>query len=168
MSQAPLAHGTACPPGGDRPLTAGEVVLVRSVFGDAIDCTGVRIVRRKWFPLQPVGTLMAPMGHIHCHPRYPLYCADYAAASLPLQALFLHEMTHVWQTQRRGRWYLPLMRHPFCRYDYAIRPGWPLVRYGIEQQAEIVRHAFLARAGAPVVGSPSAETLWSILPFRPA
>ncbi|MDE8651930.1 vgr related protein [Novosphingobium album (ex Liu et al. 2023)] len=142
----------ACPAGGDRPLGAGEIALVRSIFGDAIDYAAVRLKRRRWFPLQPVGTLMAPSGHVHFHPRSELYCDDFAQAGIGLQGLFIHEMTHVWQSQHKGRWYLPLMRHPLCRYDYSIRPGWPLHRYGIEQQAEIVRHAFLLRNGARVPG----------------
>ena len=72
-------------------------------------------------------------------------------------------MTHVWQHQR-GVW-LPLARHPFCRYHYSFVPGWPLKRYGIEQQAEIVRHAFLLRAGARVIGAPDLATYEGILPF---
>ena len=28
------------------------------------------------------------------------------------QGFFIHEMTHVWQAQKGGRFYLPLMRHP--------------------------------------------------------
>jgi hypothetical protein len=122
------------------------------VFGTAVDPEPVRIHRRKWFPFQPEHILMAPMGHIHFHPRSADYCDDISQSDLRRQGLFIHEMTHVWQAQTRGRWYLPLMRHPFCRYDYALRPGWPLRRYGIEQQAEIVRHAFLLRSGGRVAG----------------
>nr|WP_244958987.1 vgr related protein [Novosphingobium marinum] len=128
--------------------------MVRSVFGTAIDCGPVRIKRRRWFPFQPRDTLMAPTGHIHFHPGTDLYCDDFADAPLPRQGLFLHEMTHVWQAQRKGRWYLPLMRHPFCRYHYSLKPGWKLERYGIEQQAEIVRHAFLLRNGWKLAGAP--------------
>lgn len=96
---------------------------------------------------------MAPRGHIHFNPRGNLYCDDFAAAPLARQALFLHEMTHVWQAQQRGSWYLVLMRHPFCRYHYALRPGWRLERYGIEQQAEIVKHAFWLRSGIKLAGA---------------
>jgi hypothetical protein len=122
------------------------------MFGAAIDCDPVRLRRRRWHPFQPRGTLMAPCGHIHFHPASPWYCDDFAKGDVRLQGLFLHEMTHVWQTQQRGRWYLPLMRHPFCRYDYSLKPGWSLSRYGIEQQAEIVRHAFLLRSGFKLAG----------------
>jgi hypothetical protein len=61
-------------------------------------------------------------------------------------------MTHVWQTQTLGDWYLVFHRHPFCRYGYSLRPGWKLEQYGIEQQAEIVRHAFLLRNGVRLAG----------------
>lgn len=135
------------------------------MFGEAIDYARVRIRRRKFFPLQPRGVTMAPMGHLHFHPGADHYCDDFAAAPLERQAHFIHEMVHVWQAQRRGRWYLVLRRHPWCRYDYALKPGWPLERYGIEQQAEIVRHAFLLREGAPVAGAPSLAAYAAILPF---
>src|SRR3546814_2972158 len=75
-------------------------------------------------------------------------------------------MTHVWQAQKRGRWWLPMMRHPFCRYAYAIRPGRAFEDYGIEQQAEIVRHAFLLKRGAPVKGDPDRGVYEALLPFR--
>jgi hypothetical protein len=71
-------------------------------------------------------------------------------------------MAHVWQAQKAGRFYLPLMRHPFCRYAYQLEPGKPFGRYGIEQQAEIVTHRFLADRGAQVPTVPPPE----LLPFR--
>lgn len=108
---------------------------------------------------------MAPCGHIHFHPRSELYHPDFAEAGERLKALFIHEMTHVWQAQTRGRWYLPLMRHPLCRYDYTLRPGWTLERYGIEQQAEIVRHVFLLARGHHVPGAPPLASYAGILPF---
>jgi hypothetical protein len=124
------------------------------MFGTAVDCAKVRIRRRKWFPFQPRRTTMAPRGHIHFHPDSPSYCDDFSTAELRLQAHFIHEMTHVWQVQQKGGWYLILHRRPFERYDYCLRPGWKLEQYGIEQQGEIVRHAFLLRKGKPVPGVP--------------
>jgi hypothetical protein len=150
-----------------RPLTREEQDLAASVFGGAIDYGRVRIFRSKWFPFQPKQIAMAPRGHIHLHPGGDLWSEDYAAERPHLQGLFLHEMTHVWQAQTRGSWYLVLMRHPFCRYHYSVKPGWPLARYGLEQQAEIVRHAFLLREGIPVAGAPPVEQYRSILPFVP-
>jgi hypothetical protein len=149
-----------------RPLTEAERDLAGSVFGSAIDYEAVRIHHSKWWPFQPRNTLMAPCGHVHVPPRSNHWSEDYGRERLPLQALFLHELTHVWQAQQRGKYYLPLMRHPFCRYSYTLRPGWPLERYGLEQQGEIVRHAYLLRNGYPLRGAPPLEQLESILPFR--
>lgn len=150
-----------------RPLTDGEIDLAASVFGDAIDYSRARIANAKWIFFQPRHVTMAPMGCIHFHPKGGLYHDDFSQAPLDRQGLFIHEMTHVWQAQSRGRWYLPLMRHPFCRYHYSIRPGWPLDRYGIEQQAEIVRHAFLLRKGVDVPGGPGPGRYRTIMPFAP-
>lgn len=147
-----------------RPLTEGERALAASVFGDAVDYGAVRIRRRKWFPFQPRQVVMAPCGHIHFHPASYLWSDDFSAEPLHRQGLFIHEMVHVWQAQTRGRFYLPLMRHPFCRYRYRLEPGRAFESYGLEQQAEIVRRAFLARQEE----GRRAEALERLLPFRPA
>jgi hypothetical protein len=122
------------------------------VFGNAIDYAKVTIRRRKFFPFQPRRVTMAPRGHLHFHPLGDVYCDDFSTRLPGAQGLFIHEMTHVWQTHSRGDWYLLLHRHPFCRYDYSLKPGWSLEQYGIEQQAEIVRHAFLMRKGVRLPG----------------
>ena len=144
-----------------RPLTAGEIELARSMFGDAIDYGRVRIIRGKWWPLQPRGIVMAPTGNIHFHPTDQRWSEDFSKTPLELQGLLIHELTHVWQAQTRGRFYLPLMRHPFCRYAYDLKPGWSFESYGLEQQAEIVRHAFLARRGVRLLAVPDP----ALLPF---
>ena len=146
-----------------RPLTDAERNLAAAMFGATIDYTQVRIHAAKWWPFQPRRVAMSPDGHIWFHPEGGLFCDDFCGQTLASQGLFIHEMTHVWQHQRGI--YLPLARHPFCRYHYAIRPGWELKRYGLEQQAEIVRHAFLLRNGAHVRGAPPLQQYETILPF---
>lgn len=90
---------------------------------------------------------MAPMGHLYFHPLSGSYCDDFSQAAPALQAHFIHEMTHVWQAQTRGWWYL-LVVGPFQRkYSYTLKPGKPFKAYNIEQQAEIVAHAFMLRRG---------------------
>jgi hypothetical protein len=148
-----------------RPLTEGERRLAASVFGDAIDYERVELRRRRWWPFQPRNVAMAPSGHIHFHPRSLLWRDDFAAADLSLQALFVHEMTHVWQAQKGGRWYLPLARHPFCRYRYVLKPGRLFSSYGIEQQAEMASHLFLGRRGLAPSGAAPLEELEKLLPF---
>ncbi|MFZ1743659.1 MAG: vgr related protein [Pontixanthobacter sp.] len=148
----PAENAPACPVGGERPLTAGEVALAKTVFGSSIDYSKVTIRRRKWFPLQPRMVAMAPRGHIHFHPNGNGYCDDFSNQNLSRQGLFIHEMVHIWQSQVKGDWWLVFNRMPWARYDYSLKPGWKLEQYGIEQQAEIVKHAFLLRNGVKVAG----------------
>ena len=147
-----------------RSLTDAEVALARGVFGDAIDYGPVTLVRGKWAFFQPRQVVMAPRGHIHFHPRGDLWREDFADAPIDAQGLFIHEMVHVWQHQQGV--FLPLARHPWCRYDYAMKPGQTFRRYGIEQQAEIVRHAFLLREGVLVAGAPLLSQYDTLVPFR--
>lgn len=155
----------ACPVGGERPLTPGEVALARSIFGRAIAYEDVTIRRRKWAFFQPKNVTMAPRGHVHFHPEGSAYCDDFAIAPLHRKALFIHEMVHVWQTQTRGPWYLVTHRMPWARYDYVLKPGWKLEQYGIEQQARIVEHAFLLRSGARLRGVADAAAYAELVKF---
>ena len=131
------------------------------MFGAAIDYSRVRLIEGKWWPFHPRHAAMAPMGNIYFHPHGGGWSDDFAKEPVRRQAFFIHEMTHVWQAQAKGRFYLPLMRHPFCRYDYVLKAGKPFDRYGLEQQAEIVTHRFLADRGAAVPTPPPRE----LLPF---
>jgi hypothetical protein len=144
-----------------RPLTPGEIAMCRSIFGDAIDYSRVRLIKGKWWPFQPRNAAMAPSGDIWFHPTAGGWATDFSNEPLSRQGFFIHEMTHVWQAQKGGRFYLPLMRHPFSRYRYALQPGKAFRRYGLEQQAEIVRHRFLADRGVDVPAVPPRE----LLPF---
>ena len=146
---------------GSRSLTPGEIAMARSIFGEAVDYSTVRLIKRKWWPFQPKNIVMAPTGNIHFHPDGDRWSDDFSAEPLHRQALFIHEMTRVWQTQTRGRYYLPLMRHPFCRYSYTVRDGRPFDWYGLEQQAQIVAHLFMAQHGVRFDTCPPR----SILPF---
>ena len=144
-----------------RSLTPGEIALARTMFGDAIDYSKVRLFKAKWWPFHPRNAAMAPMGNIYFHPDGGVWSDDFSKEPLGRQGFFIHEMTHVWQTQRGGCFYLPLMRHPFCQYSYQLKPGKPFGRYGLEQQAEIVTHVFLAERGAQLRICPPRE----LLPF---
>ena len=147
--------------GGSRGLTAGEVALARSIYGNSIALETVEIRRRSWAFFQPRHVAMAPTGHIHFHPDGSTWSEDFSKEGLGPRGLFVHELCHVWQWQRGI--YLPLARAPFCRYSYAMKPGWRLQRYGLEQQAEIVRHAYLLREGYQVPGAPSLSQYESLL-----
>jgi hypothetical protein len=131
-----------------RPLTPGERAIAAGMFGAALDPDRVRIHHARWFAFQPRRVAMAPDGHIWFVPGDGLWRADFADAGPSLRRLFVHELTHCWQHQ--SGLCLPTRRHPFCRYAYRLQSGRTLRRYGIEQQAMIVEHAFAAReAGRP-------------------
>ncbi|MES2989647.1 MAG: vgr related protein [Pseudomonadota bacterium] len=147
-----------------RPLTSGEIALAASVFGDAVDYALPRVANSKWAFFQPARTVMAPRGTIHFHPKGGIYTEDFSTAHIGVQGLFIHEMVHIWQHQKGI--FLPLKRHPFCRYDYAIKPGQKFEKYGLEQQAELVRHAFLLRHGVLIEGAPPLAVYETILPFK--
>ena len=145
-----------------RHLTSGEVALAQSIFGDAIDYSIVRLFEGKWWPFHPRRAAMAPTGDIWFHPDGGGWSEDFSHEPLSRQGFFIHELTHVWQAQRGGLLYLPLMRHPFCRYAYRLDRGRTFLEYGIEQQAEIVRHRFLADRGFSVPCLPPP----GLLPFE--
>jgi hypothetical protein len=48
------------------------------------------------------------------------------------------------------------------------REGRPFLRYGLEQQAELVRHAFLQRRGIRPVNAAQLAEIETILPFSEA
>jgi hypothetical protein len=125
-----------------RRLTTGEVALARPVFGEEIAWPRVQIVQA---PQLGFGA-MAPLRHtiIFSGWRAPL---SFASAALQEQGWFIHELVHVWQAARGV--VLPLAKlSALGRNAYSV--NWHekdrFSAYNIEQQAEIVRALFLARA----------------------
>jgi len=131
--------------GAVRGLTDGERAIAAAVFGGTLDVGRVSVRNRRWFAFQPAAVIMTPAGQLCCNPRGDTFRDDYAAADWSLRGLFVHELVHAWQHQAG----IPLawVRWPFARYGYRLRPGRRFFDYGLEQQAEIVRHAYLQREG---------------------
>lgn len=144
-------------------LTNAEIALCQAVFGDAIDYDQVKVFNRKWWLFQHPRVTMAPDGNLWFHPKGNLFQRDFCGSPRNVQALFIHEMVHVWQHQQGV--FLPLARHPFCRYDYVLVPGRSFLEYGIEQQAEIVSHVFMLRQGARLKNGYTIEDYAGLLPF---
>jgi hypothetical protein len=92
---------------------------------------------------------------------------DFATADVMLQALFVHELTHVWQFQTRPLWTLASWARAVLTGGYG--PGLPAYRYrlpfgrfhrlNLEQQASLVEHAFLLRRGRRSPAMPPAARL---------
>lgn len=126
-----------------RPLTQGEIALARKIFGNKIDYTKVKVIHNKAYFFQQRGRIMTPDGNIYAPDKS--YSTDYFTKATPdgrtllsTQALFLHEMTHVWQSQQ-GMWVKT--RGLNRTYDYNLdEVGAELfTNYGIEQQAMLVQ-----------------------------
>jgi hypothetical protein len=141
-------------PGERRVLTAGEIELGRTLFGDEIDWRRVRILQAL-----PLGFgAMVPIGHTIVFSKWRA-AYDFAAAPLADQGWFVHELTHVWQAAR-GVVLAGAKLRALGKGAYVYKPHTPkLSAYNIERQAEIARHLFLARAGFPEQGTPDREWL---------
>ena len=144
-----------------RALTADEVKLAESVFGDSLDYSKIRIFNKKYFLFQPKNVAMAPNGNIYFHPDSALAFVNFGTASIELQGLFIHELTHVYQHQQGIN---VAVRGIFNRnYSYTLESGKAFESYGIEQQGNIVRDYFFLQKDS--AGGPAIERYNAILPF---
>lgn len=150
-------------PATERPLTAAEKRLAASVFGQALDLERVRIRRAKWWMLQPQWIVMAPDGHIWCHPGSDRWCEDFTARPRSYRALLIHELVHCWQHQQGIN--LILHRPPWARYRYVLQPGKPFAAYGLEQQASIVEDAYWLRDGGRLESGATLGDYARVIPF---
>ena len=135
--------------GDGRPLSPGEVALLRATFADTILYARVRLFPRRWFWPLPRDRAMAPDGHVYLPGR--AWRDDFAAPGVPLraQALLIHEGAHLYQHYALG-WPVWLRGAFDRRYDCRLVPGRPFHRYRLEQMGMIAEHHFLlTRGGVP-------------------
>ncbi|MFO0436893.1 MAG: hypothetical protein ACK5YD_00015, partial [Phenylobacterium sp.] len=93
---------------------------------------------------------------------------DFSLADLSLQAILVHELTHVWQAQTGVNLLLAKLRAGDgpAAYDYIAAGGTPFVDLNIEQQAMMVQDAFLAaRNGVAPLALERYADLLSGTPF---
>lgn len=154
-----MAPGDECmKPFTRRALSDGEIELGRSMFDAEIPWRWVRV----WRLPPTLFSAMVPLGRGIVFGRWRAR-KDFASAHLNEQAWFIHELAHVWQAERGTM--LPVAKLGALgahAYAYSARDGAAFNSYNIEQQAEIVRHLFLARAGATAKGAPPREFLEEI------
>ena len=126
-----------------RGLTAGETALARETFGDALVCASIRFLPAPW----PFVRAFVPgrwFGREWIVWPRRILPADIAAAPLRLQAVLIHELTHVWQAQQGVNLLTGKLRagdRP-TSYEYptGMDCGWGDLN--IEQQAMVVEHRF--------------------------
>ena len=160
------------PPWALRALTPGERDLSTEVFGPTLDLDRVRVWScppLSWTTRRPfcAGGLIWPGRSLILYPPSGAH-ADFALAPLWEQSVFIHEMTHVWQSRQGVNLLLAKLRAGDgpAAYAYDLTPDCRWDGFNIEQQAMLVQHAFLDRRGRPAPHPP--EAYLAVLPFPPA
>lgn len=135
-----------------RSLTAGEIGLAQSVFGDLIDYEQVKIINYPYIPWQSDEVFIAPNGFIFVPDKH--YKTDFSAADELYRQIFIHEMTHIMQYQHgynvllRGAWLQSLYYLSFKKYNpyhYVFDESKSFWDYNIEQQGKIAEHIYLGK-----------------------
>jgi hypothetical protein len=159
-----------------RSLTQGEINLVTLMFGSKVNYSTVKIYHHTYLPFMPdKDSLMTPNGNIYASKNSTMYSSDYSTVSPPAyagspliypQAVFIHEMTHVWQYQH-GMWVKTrrVSGSWNYNYDFATFGTKDFKSYEIEEEAQIVEDFYLLLHGgqiyrnrSPVPSHPPAQT----------
>lgn len=127
-----------------RRLTPAERALGAEMFGAGLDTRRVRVLA---VPVWPRAFVAGP-GLIVWPAAEALL--DFGDAPLALQAVFVHELTHVWQAQNGIALILAKIKagDGARAYAYDLTGDRGFAALNIEQQAMVVQHAFLAARGA--------------------
>lgn len=135
-----------------RRLTAGERGFAAEMFGAGLDASRVRIFA---IPLWNRAFVAGPGLIVWPAATAP---SDFAAPQVPLrtQAVFVHELTHVWQAQHGVRLLLAKLKagDSEASYAYDLVGGPDFAHLNIEQQAMVVEHAFVASRGGETPHPP--------------
>lgn len=134
-----------------RPLTKGERRLARSVFGTGLKLDPIRL----WATPRPLGRAFVPgrwFGRDWVLWPARHLPADLSEASLNQQAVFVHELVHVWQAQQGVNLLTGKIRagDKPSSYAYPLDVDCHWGQLNIEQQAMVVEHRFRLSKGAKV------------------
>ena len=134
-----------------RRLTDAERSLAAEVFADSLVVSSIRILPAPW----PFTRAFVPGRWFGrdwiVWPRQSLP-SDLAEAPLRLQALLVHELTHVWQAQQGINLLAGKLRagdRP-ASYRYPVSSDCDWRGLNIEQQAMVVEHRFRLSRGETV------------------
>lgn len=145
----PAANGAKKKEEG-RLLTEGEIAEAKTVFGDKLNYSKVRVIDGKWSIFQTADRPMTPNGKIY----WPGAQADFTKTGTRAELLTLiHELTHAWQHQQGmavklrgfGLHVGSLNGSLFDPYEVEYEPGKPFRSYGLEQQAVLVERMYLGK-----------------------
>jgi len=136
-----------------RVLTAGEILILKSVFNNGINYDNVKIYNSCYLPfgMQNCDVAMSPNGHIYFDSKH--FLDDFSTAPAYIKIWFVHEMTHVWQhslgynillngfiTAISGKYY---NREAYCYNNQCEILEFN--KFSFEQQAEIISHYYGAK-----------------------
>ena len=145
-----LASALAASPASGRFLTVGERSVLAPIYRDSIEYGAVRVVRGRAFPLQGRMTLVT-IGRVIYAPE-PVYLDDFSRGTDIDRSILVHEIAHVWQHDAGIDVVAGAMRALVATggrygraYEYRLDLRRDLLDYGIEQQASILEHYYLAR-----------------------
>ena len=151
-------------PGGIRTLTPGERALAAEVFAGAIAVARVRV-----FAIPLWRRAFVPNGRWIVWPGHTTP-QDFSTEPLARQAVFVHELTHVWQAQSGVNLILSKVRagDDAQAYAYDLSRIADFRSLNIEQQAMVVQDAFLAARGVRVAYESAAySTILATWPGSP-
>ena len=148
-------------------LNLAEIRLARSVFGNSIDYTRVRLIPTRILQWRTVANTI----------RVP---DDFTIKDSYMAETFIHEMTHVWQYQHQGTSYISTSLSDQiagiirtgdrnAAYEYTLKPGKKFFDYRVEQQAYIVQTYFnlvRERANRRTTAERRAEIDRELVPYR--
>jgi len=134
-----------------RRLTAAEQALGREMFGAGLDTGRIRILP---IPLWNRAFVAGPSLIVWPAAWLP---EDFGRSPVALQAMLVHELTHVWQAQHGVRLLIAKVKagDSPAAYAYRLTPESDFLALNIEQQAMVVEHAFLAVRGGSVPHPPA-------------
>lgn len=141
-------------------LTKGEIDKLKPIFGNSLDYTKVRIHKGQFIRGQRDNVAMTPVGAAYYPAR--IYRSDFSDTLLKDTDwhLFVHEMVHVWQHQRKQGYVLAAAVKIAVQGGYEWDPAFPnhriaynyrhlvekrkyLSEFNIEQQADIIADYFI-------------------------
>ena len=131
-----------------RALTQGERSLAAEAFGDALTLETIRFLSAPW----PFDRAFVPGRWFGLDwivwPAKGLP-SDLAEAPLRLQAMLVHELTHVWQAQQGVNLLTGKIRagDKPSSYEYPVAMDCEWGQLNIEQQAMVVEHRFRLSRG---------------------
>lgn len=139
-----------------RPLNEGEMGWARMIFNDSIDYSQVRVVTKDL----DTENAFALRDNIFIPKAWESAGDISKARDFKHVAVFMHEMTHVWQYQNGmhnlGK-HMGVTLQGIDAYKYDIAEGDRFEDFGLEQQASIVEDFMLAM-GARANGLNENET----------